>query len=176
MCSRWPQNGILLKDPNALPHNDGALAYSWSWGLGYILLTAMHCLRHYGRALRLYGSYARGRKRPWHVIVDFSSLSYSYNIRNPARSTRLQAGIHPPIIRGRAGSAQCEGWTMNISASVCSAAAPAPAPASAAAPTPAILVNVNVSVIVIVAGQLPRCSSHKLHICVRESQLPKHTL
>jgi len=33
--------------------------------------------------LGLYGiwSYARGRKRPWHVIVEFSSLSYSYNFR-----------------------------------------------------------------------------------------------
>lgn len=57
---------------------------------------------------------------------------------------------------------------MNACASVFSVPAPSLAAASSAVPAtaPALLdnVNVNVSVIVIVAGQLPRCSSHKLSV------------
>lgn len=45
----------------------------------------MHCSKS-SEGRRLCGSYARGRKRPWHVIVDFSSLSYSYNFRSRARA------------------------------------------------------------------------------------------
>lgn len=45
----------------------------------------MHCSKS-SEGRRLCGSYARGRKRPWHVIVDFSSLSYSYNFRSRGRA------------------------------------------------------------------------------------------
>lgn len=48
-------------------------------------LTTMHCSKS-SEGRRLCGSYARGRKRPWHVIVDFSSLSYSYNFRSRRRT------------------------------------------------------------------------------------------
>lgn len=101
-CSRMMGAGVLAL----------ALARSWVLGLGYILLTAMHCLKHYGRALRLYGSYARGRKRPWHVIVDFSSLSYSYNIRNPAWLGHTQAYTRPST----AGPVQAKarGWLRRL--------------------------------------------------------------
>lgn len=59
----------------------------------------MHCSKS-SEGRRLCGSYARGRKRPWHVIVDFSSLSYSYNFRSRGRAIGEwegsgRGGVHP---------------------------------------------------------------------------------
>lgn len=117
----------------------------------------MHCLKLYGRALRLCGSYARGRKRPWHVIVDFSSLSYSYNIRNVAFGPRRCPDMHA---QGRL-RAEVGGPASGSSAYQCSLryVVSCPCPMSWSTST-----SSSSSPSSLWASWQPRCSSHKLSV------------
>jgi len=80
LCGQ-PTKWVLLKDP---PISHTRKGVSWPTSANRIALfrRVWYGVVWCGRGwYRMVWPYARGRKRPWHVIVEFSSLSYSYSFR-----------------------------------------------------------------------------------------------